>query len=63
MVTIASILTMIGDVITFVLGLFSDLIDAVTSNPWLLISLLFGFTVTALSIVWRQIKKARRVAR
>jgi len=61
MVTMASILTQVGDFITFIFTLFSDLLDAVTSNPWLLFSILVGFSATALSLVWRQIRKARRL--
>ena len=60
-ITISSILTDIGSVITFIMGLFGDLITAVTSNPWLLISILIGFGGTALALVWRQIRKARHL--
>lgn len=60
-VTITNILTQIGEVLTFLMGLFADLITAVTSNPWLLISILIGFGGSALALVWRQIRKARRL--
>ena len=59
--TITSILTDIGLVITFIMGLFNELITAVTSNPYLLISILIGFGGSALLLVWRQIRKARHL--
>ena len=59
--TVATILSNISTVLTTIWTVFSDMIDAVTSNPWLLITILFGFSSTVISIAFKVIRRARRI--
>ena len=59
--TLSGILTNIGDVLTFLWTIFGDMLDAVTSNPWLYVTILFGFGSTGIALAFKVIRRARRI--
>lgn len=55
--TISSIITDIGSVLEWFLGIFADLFAAVTTNPYLLFPILFGFMILGVSLAVGLVKR------